>query len=102
MSEEAYLCAPPVVILPGSEYADDSRKFQGIPGIECARSGRLWATWYGGGIREDRDNYILLVTSGDGGSDLLSLGVFGKALGPGGPVCVRPLRLDTPGNIEPC
>ena len=69
MSEEAYLCAPPVVILPGSEYADDSRKWQGIPGIERARSGRLWATWYGGGIREDRHNYILLVTSGDGGSE---------------------------------
>jgi len=69
MSEEAYLCAPPVVILPGSAYADDSRMWQGIPGIERARSGRLWATWYGGGIREDRHNYILLVTSGDGGSE---------------------------------
>ena len=41
--------------------------FQGIPGIERAKNGRLWATWYGGGTGEDRYNYIMLVTSGDDG-----------------------------------
>jgi predicted neuraminidase len=41
--------------------------FQGIPGIERAANGRLWATWYGGGVTEDRDNYVMLVTSEDDG-----------------------------------
>ncbi len=52
---------------PGSEYANDKRIFQGIPGIERARNGRLWATWYGGGEGEGPDNYVMLVTSGDDG-----------------------------------
>jgi predicted neuraminidase len=41
--------------------------FQGIPGIERAANGRLWATWYGGGAGEGRHNYVMLVTSGDDG-----------------------------------
>ena len=53
---------------PGSEYADSARMFQGIPGIERAANGRLWATWYGGGVTEDDHNYILLYTSGDDGA----------------------------------
>ena len=52
---------------PGAEYADNARMFQGVPGIERAANGRLWATWYGGGVSEDRNNYILLSTSGDDG-----------------------------------
>lgn len=63
MAEEAYLCAPEVLIPPGPNYADDLRRFQGIPGVERAASGRLWATWYGGGDGEDRHNHILLATS---------------------------------------
>lgn len=58
---------PSITISPGPEYGDDVRMFQGIPGIEQSPSGRLWATWYGGGTGEDRHNYILLVTSGDDG-----------------------------------
>ena len=60
---EAYLCPPRVMNRPGSEYADGLLKFQGIPGLEIARSGRLWATWYGGGIGEDRHNHVLVATS---------------------------------------
>jgi len=41
--------------------------FQGIPGIERAPNGRLWAVWYGGGRGEDDENYVMLVTSGDDG-----------------------------------
>lgn len=52
---------------PGPEYADSARMYQGIPGIERAANGRLWATWYGGGVTEDKNNYILLYTSGDDG-----------------------------------
>ena len=53
---------------PGPEYADNVRMFQGIPGIEVAANGRLWATWYGGGVTEDDANYVLLYTSGDNGT----------------------------------
>jgi len=59
--------APRVIAPPSPEYGDAVRMFQGIPGIERAASGRLWATWYGGGRGEDRHNYILLATSADEG-----------------------------------
>ncbi len=52
---------------PGPEYADSTRKFQGIPSIAVAPGGRLWVTWYGGGEGESSDNYVLLATSGDNG-----------------------------------
>ncbi|MCX6909040.1 MAG: exo-alpha-sialidase, partial [Verrucomicrobia bacterium] len=58
---------PPLILKPGPEYADEARMFQGIPAIERAPNGRLWAAWYGGGITEDKNNYIILVTSGDDG-----------------------------------
>ncbi len=58
---------PKVYFTPGPEYSDEVRMWQGIPGLERAPNGRLWATWYGGGVTEDRHNYILLVTSGDDG-----------------------------------
>ena len=51
----------------GPQYADSVRAFQGIPGIERAANGRLWATWYGGGTGEGPDNFVVLVTSGDNG-----------------------------------
>src|SRR6185295_19205286 len=43
------------------------RMFQGIPAIERAANGRLWASWYGGGTGEDKYNYIMVSTSGDDG-----------------------------------
>jgi len=52
---------------PGPEYGDSARLFQGIPGIERAPGGRLWATWYSGGQGESCFNYTLLVTSADDG-----------------------------------
>jgi hypothetical protein len=51
------------------KYGDQARLWQGIPGIEKAPNGRLWATWYSGGEREpDPRNFVLLVTSGDDGA----------------------------------
>ncbi|TMV51588.1 exo-alpha-sialidase [Paenibacillus mesophilus] len=44
------------------------RRWQGIPGVEIADNGRLWATFYSGGDDEGPDNYVALVTSVDGGS----------------------------------
>ena len=64
---------PPVNLAPGPEYADSVRMFQGIPSLERAPNGRLWAMWYGGGVTEDRHNYIMLVTSGDDGQTWSSL-----------------------------
>lgn len=58
---------PPVNLHPGPEYSDSVRMFQGIPAIERAPNGRLWAAWYGGGVTEDKHNYIVLCTSGDDG-----------------------------------
>jgi predicted neuraminidase len=55
---------------PGPEYADNTRLFQGIPGLERARNGRLWAVWYAGGPDEPTEgpgNYVVLVTSTDDG-----------------------------------
>lgn len=60
--------APAVILKPGPQYADKVRMFQGIPGIERSAGGRLWATWYGGGVSEDHHNYVMLVTSGDDGA----------------------------------
>lgn len=57
----------PVNTNPGPEYGSDMRKFQGIPTIERAKNGRLWAAWYGGGVGEDPFNYLVLVTSADDG-----------------------------------
>ena len=67
MATEPYLQAPQVIAPPTPQYADASRQFQGIPGIERSASGRLWATCYGGGVTEDRHNYVLLAASGNGG-----------------------------------
>lgn len=52
---------------PGSAYAYRNRQWQGIPGLERTRQGRLFATWYSGGEGEGSDNYVLLVTSEDDG-----------------------------------
>lgn len=67
LSDPVAAAAPAVIAPPGPEYADAVRMFQGIPGIERAANGRLWATWYGGGVTEDHHNYVLLATSGDDG-----------------------------------
>lgn len=58
---------PPVNFSPGEEHGSEARKYQGIPGIERAPNGRLWAVWYAGKIHEDRYNYVVAATSGDDG-----------------------------------
>lgn len=59
---------PPVIFNPGKEYGSKARKYQGVPGIERAPGGRLWAAWYGGKIHEDQYNFIVAATSGDNGA----------------------------------
>ena len=59
---------PKLITQPDAEFSHAQRKWQGIPSIEVAPGGRLWATWYGGPASEgDPGNYQLLVTSGDDG-----------------------------------
>ncbi len=61
------LTAVKIIYAPGSKHQTSSREFQGIPGIEVAPNGRIWATWYGGGRAEGPENFVLLVTSADNG-----------------------------------
>jgi len=67
-NQDVALQAPAINTAPGPEYRDELRAFQGIPGIERAGNGRLWATWYSGGTREGPLNYVLLATSEDDGA----------------------------------
>ncbi len=61
------LAAPPVNPTPDTHYSSALRSWQGIPGIERTRCGRLFATWYSGGEDEGVKNYVLIVTSDDDG-----------------------------------
>lgn len=66
--DAAFLRPPRVLTDPGPTYSAPTRQFQGIPSLARAPGGRLWATWYGGPTAgEDRNNYVILATSGDGG-----------------------------------
>jgi Carbohydrate esterase, sialic acid-specific acetylesterase/BNR repeat-like domain len=57
-----------VLIQPGADYEDTKRVWQGIPGIERADNGRLWATWYTGDVGEGAmGNYAMVATSPDVG-----------------------------------
>ncbi|MCD9025802.1 sialidase family protein [Cohnella silvisoli] len=74
---------------PGPAYADNTRQWQGIPGIERSRNGRLWVTFYSGGTDEGPDNYVVLVNSDDDGK------TWSKPL----------LIIDPPGQVrayDPC
>jgi len=49
-----------------AKYTAEHRVWQGIPGIEVTSKGRIYATFYSGGIKEELDNYVMLVRSDDG------------------------------------
>jgi predicted neuraminidase len=69
MMDDADLALQPVApdLIPGPQYESRNRHWQGIPSLERAVDGRLYATWYSGGETEDPDNYVLVVRSDDGG-----------------------------------
>lgn len=61
---------PTIVTSPGPEYGKEHRGAQGVPGIERAPGGRLWAAWYTGKAKngvESPTSYCVLVTSDDDG-----------------------------------
>lgn len=62
--------APHIHTTPDSAFGRESRLFQGIPGIERTRGGRLWVTWYAGGPDQPGEgpgNYVVLAVSEDEG-----------------------------------
>ena len=58
---------PPQIIRPEARHLQANRTFQGIPSIAVIPSGRIFAIWYGGGVGEGPDNFIMLTHSDDGG-----------------------------------
>lgn len=50
------------------EYLSAGRKWQGIPGIERTKNGRLYACWYSGGKGEEPGNVIIIEKSDDDGA----------------------------------
>ena len=64
----SYISLDPVrIITQGAAKLDAGRTFEGIPTVEQAPSGRLFAAWYAGGHGEGFDNYSLLKISDDNG-----------------------------------
>ena len=51
---------------PAGPYADESRKFQGIPSIESTEQGRFYITFYTGAEDEGNGNFLLVCKSDDG------------------------------------
>ncbi len=49
------------------KFHSENRVWQGIPGIERTKGGRLFSTFYSGGIKEQLGNYCLLLQSDDDG-----------------------------------
>jgi len=48
------------------KYSTENRLWQGIPGIEVTKKGRIFLTFYSGGTAEQVDNYVVLIRSDDG------------------------------------
>ncbi|MEZ5392400.1 MAG: sialidase family protein [Bryobacterales bacterium] len=68
---ELSLQPPKILTNAGPEFAKDKRGAQGVPTIERAPNGRLWAAWYTGPETkrvESPFSYVVLATSGDDGS----------------------------------
>ena len=48
------------------KYTTEKRLWQGIPGIEVTKKGRIFAAFYSGGVEEELENYAALIKSDDG------------------------------------
>lgn len=51
-----------------TRFSAPHRLWQGIPGIEVTKKGRIFATFYSGGTREQFGNFAMVVVSDDGGA----------------------------------
>ena len=45
------------------KYGTPYRLWQGIPGIEVTKKGRIFSTFYSGGIKEEVNNFVVLLKS---------------------------------------
>ncbi len=59
--------AASILTSPDASFHSAARLWQGIPALERAANGRLWAAWYTGADGEGPGNHVVLVTSGDDG-----------------------------------
>lgn len=59
---------PPTTERPTQRYQNHApRPYEGVPTIAISPSGRLWVSIMTGGVDEDNDNYVDLITSDDNG-----------------------------------
>jgi len=49
------------------KYAAEHRVWQGIPGIEVTKDGRIFSAFYSGNTVEGKGNFVALIKSDDGG-----------------------------------
>ena len=71
VSYASFLTPPEVITRAETKYPlPGTRQFQGIPSLAVSGGGRLWVTWYAGPTPgENKDNYVVLATSGDDGEN---------------------------------
>lgn len=50
------------------KYRASKRLWQGIPSIEVTKRGRIFLTFYSGGVKEEIGNYVIVIKSDDGGN----------------------------------
>lgn len=48
------------------KYTAEQRIWQGIPSIEVTENGRIYLTFYSGGVKEENRNYCIIIRSDDG------------------------------------
>lgn len=48
------------------KYSTNQRHWQGIPSVEVTKKGRIFVTFYSGGVKEEIGNYSFVVMSDDG------------------------------------
>lgn len=56
----------PIVVAP-ARYGDENRSFQGVPGIERTKNGRLFYCFYTGTDEEGSGNFVMVMQSDDDG-----------------------------------
>ena len=49
------------------QFYTPNRIWQGIPSVEVTKNGRIFVTFYAGGVKEEIGNYAMVVKSDDGG-----------------------------------
>lgn len=71
-NKDSFLLAPEVIVLPKktNDHTLASRKFTGIPSMAISKGGKIWTVWYTGKTSgEDKNNYVVLSSSTDGGNN---------------------------------